>query len=67
MERAIQMIYQKHGQGYQHDYETDWQLLDVDMTGQPCGKRSEFASKCEAFEAFAKFPCEAGSPVGIVE
>lgn len=45
MQQAMQEIYQRHSQGYHHDYDADWQLLDVDMTGQPCGKKAEFASR----------------------
>lgn len=45
MQEAMREIYRSHSQGYGHDYDVDWQLLDVDMTGQPCGKRAEFASK----------------------
>jgi len=45
MYQAMQAIYQRHGQGYRHDYERGLQLLDVDMTGQPCGKKAAFATK----------------------
>jgi hypothetical protein len=45
MEQAMDMIYRQHSQGFGHDYERDWQLLDVDMSGLPCGKKAAFASK----------------------
>jgi hypothetical protein len=45
MEQAMKTIYQRHSQGYQHDYEQEWQLLDIDLSGQPCGKKAEFATK----------------------
>jgi hypothetical protein len=45
MQTAMQTIYRSHSLGYRHDYEVDWQLLDIDMTGQPCGPKAEFASK----------------------
>ncbi len=45
MEQALQTIYRQHSQGYRHDYEHDWQILDVDMSGMPCGKKAAFASK----------------------
>jgi hypothetical protein len=45
MQQATKEIYQQHGAGYRHNYEQSWQLLDVDMTGQPCGKKAIFASK----------------------
>jgi hypothetical protein len=45
MEQALQTIYRQHSQGYTHDYKATWQLLDVDLTGMPCGKKAAFASK----------------------
>jgi hypothetical protein len=45
MEQALQTIYRQHSQGYTHDYKAAWQLLDVDLTGMPCGKKAAFASK----------------------
>lgn len=45
MQDAVAEIYQRHSAGYRHDYEQQFQLLDVDMTGQPCGKKAAFASK----------------------
>src|SRR5919109_170592 len=43
--QALQTIYRQHSQGYAHDYKQAWQLLDVDLTGMPCGKKAAFASK----------------------
>jgi hypothetical protein len=45
MEQALTTIYRQHSQGYSHDYKAAWQLLDVDLTGMPCGKKAAFASK----------------------
>jgi Transposase DDE domain group 1 len=45
MHVAMDMIYRQHSQGYRHDYQREWQLLDVDMTGRPCGRKAAFASK----------------------
>src|SRR5712691_9123954 len=45
MEQALDIIYQQHSQGYHHDYARDWQILDVDMSGLPCGPKAAFASK----------------------
>jgi hypothetical protein len=45
MQQAMKEIYQCHSAGYRHDYEQSLQLLDVDMTGQPCGKKAAFATK----------------------
>jgi hypothetical protein len=45
MERALQVIYRRHSQGYQHDYTKEWQILDVDMSGLPCGRKAALATK----------------------
>jgi len=45
MEQALTSIYQQHSQGYRHDYAATWQVLDVDMSGLPCGKKAAFATK----------------------
>lgn len=45
MQAAYRQIYRAHSLGYRHDYQTSFQVLDADMTGNPCGKKAEFASK----------------------
>jgi hypothetical protein len=45
MEAALDEVYRQRSYGYRHRYSYAWQVLDVDMTGQPCGKKAEFASK----------------------
>jgi hypothetical protein len=45
MEQAMVTIYREHSQGYRHNYAQEWQVLDVDMSGLPCGKKAAFASK----------------------
>jgi hypothetical protein len=45
MQHALDQIYQQHSQGYQHDYQASFQLLDVDMSGMPCGPKAAFATK----------------------
>jgi hypothetical protein len=45
MEQAMESIYRQQSQGYRHHYAADWQLLDVDMSGMPCGPKAAFASK----------------------
>jgi hypothetical protein len=62
MEQAMDAIYQLHSQGAQHDYEADWQLLDVDMSGLPCGPKAAFATK----GYFAKQRNRRGRQVGRV-
>src|SRR5947209_7971834 len=45
MEQALDTIYQQHSQGFRHDYAQQYQILDVDMSGLPCGPKAAFASK----------------------
>ncbi len=45
MEQAIDSMYRQHSQGYQHDYQTSLQVLDVDMSGLPCGPKAAFAKQ----------------------
>src|SRR5215469_581474 len=44
LEQALDAIYRRHSQGYRHDYARDWQILDVDMSGMPCGKKAAMAT-----------------------
>lgn len=45
MEQAMDTIYRQHSQGYRHDYRASLQVLDVDMSGMPCGPKAAFATK----------------------
>ncbi len=45
MHEALDVIYREHGHGYHHDYRRRWLLLDVDLTGRPCGKKAALATK----------------------
>jgi hypothetical protein len=45
LEQAVVKIYQAHSAGYHHNYDQDWQVLEVDLSGQPCGPKAAFASK----------------------
>lgn len=45
MHRAMDAIYQRHSRGARHDYHRSLQVLDVDMTGMPCGPKAAFATK----------------------
>jgi len=45
MEEAMALIYQKHSRGYRHPYHLERQLLDIDLTGRPCGPKAAFASR----------------------
>ena len=45
LQHAMDVIYQQHSQGFQHNYEAGFHLLDVDMSGMPCGPKAAFATK----------------------
>lgn len=45
MKYAFKALMKSHSRAYHHTYKTELQLLDVDMTGLPCGRRAEKASK----------------------
>ena len=45
MRQAVSEVYRMYGQGYRHSYQTDLQLLDVDMTGMPAGRKGEGVEK----------------------
>lgn len=45
MHQAMESIFRQQSQTYRHDYQLNWQVLDTDMTGRPCGKKAKFASK----------------------
>ena len=45
MEEAMDMSYRQHSQGFEHDYQSRLQVLDVDMSGLPCGPKAAFATK----------------------
>jgi Transposase DDE domain group 1 len=62
LEHAMDEIYRIGSQGYQHDYQTDWQVLDVDMSGLPCGSKAAFATK----GYFAKQRNRRGRQIGRV-
>jgi hypothetical protein len=62
MHRAMQEIYRQHSSGYRHNYEVEWQLLDADLTGRPCGKKATLAQK----RYFARQRNRRGRQVGYV-
>jgi hypothetical protein len=45
MEHALNEIFRAQSLTYSHDYESGLQLLDVDLTGMPCGKMAELSMK----------------------
>ncbi|MDQ3802465.1 MAG: transposase [Acidobacteriota bacterium] len=45
LKHAFKALTRAHSRAYRHPYKAELQLLDVDMTGLPCGRRAEKASK----------------------
>jgi hypothetical protein len=45
MEQSLDAIFRAHSRTFSHDYESSLQLLDVDLTGMPCGKSGEMSMK----------------------
>ena len=45
MRQVNQEIYHTHGVGYRHDYDQQWQVLDVDTSGMPAGEQGELVTK----------------------
>jgi hypothetical protein len=43
MEEAVDAIFRAHSRAYRHDYGQGLLLLDVDLTGLPCGRSGESA------------------------
>jgi hypothetical protein len=45
MQQAMEVIFREHSRAYRHSYRTKWQLLDIDLTGLPCGKNAQLSAK----------------------
>jgi hypothetical protein len=45
MEQALTTIFRQLSRAYHHDYTQELQILDVDITGLPCGPKAAFATK----------------------
>jgi hypothetical protein len=45
MQEAIGQIFRQHSRAYGHEYQSRYQLLDVDMSGMPCGPKAALATK----------------------
>ena len=44
MQTAVDEIFRAHSQAFRHDYKAGLQLLDIDMSGLPCGPEAEHAT-----------------------
>lgn len=45
MSQALTILYRQHSQGYSHNYQRRLQILDVDMSGLPCGPKAALSTK----------------------
>src|SRR6266702_3767937 len=45
MEEALDEIYRQYAQGCQHNFQREYLILDVDLSGMPCGPTAAFATK----------------------
>jgi hypothetical protein len=45
MRRAVDEIFREHSAAYKHHDKERLQLLDVDLTGMPCGRQAEAATQ----------------------
>lgn len=62
MHQGLEVIYQRYGAGYRHDYGRSWQLLDIDMSGMPAGRQGDEVEK----GYFAKQKNKRGRQLGRV-
>jgi hypothetical protein len=45
MQQAVNAIFRAHSRAYRHDYQKQWQLLDIDLSGRECGEGAEDATR----------------------
>ncbi len=62
MERAVDEIFRQHSLTYKHDYTQSLQILDVDLSGMPCGPKA--ALSCKGY--FAEESIRYGRQLGRV-
>jgi Transposase DDE domain group 1 len=60
MEEAVDAIFRAHSQTYRHNYKKGSLLLDIDLTGMPCGRRAEMALKGYFSQAGARYGRQMG-------
>jgi hypothetical protein len=60
MEEGVAAIFRAHSQSFRHNYQAGLLLLDIDLTGLPCGKRAELALKGYFSQAGARYGRQMG-------
>lgn len=60
MEEAVDTIFRTHSQTYRHNYKKGLLLLDIDLTGMPCGRQAEMALKGYFSQSGARYGRQMG-------
>jgi len=63
MMQALDVIFQQHSLAFRHDFRAQVLLLDIDLTGMPCGKKCEYATKGYQGEAGIRWGRQMGRVV----
>lgn len=63
MEEAVDAIFRQYSETYRHDHKRSLLLLDVDLTGLPCGKHCEQALKGYCSQPRARYGRQMGRVV----
>src|SRR4030095_15184982 len=45
MQQALDQIFREHSRASRHEYQDNYQILDIDMSGMPCGPKAALATK----------------------
>ncbi len=45
MQQVLTTLFREHSRAISHPYRTSWLILDVDLSGMPCGKKAEQSVK----------------------
>jgi hypothetical protein len=62
LQLAINILFRSHSQAIRHDYKRALQLIDIDMSGLPCGQKAELS--CKGY--FSKAGVHTGRQLGRV-
>jgi Transposase DDE domain group 1 len=63
MEEAVDALFRAHSQTFRHNYKKGSLLLDIDLTGMPCGGRAEMALKGYFSQAGVRYGRQMGRVV----
>jgi Transposase DDE domain group 1 len=66
MMQALNLIFQEHSLACRHDFQDLMLLLDLDLTGLPCGKKCEYAYKGYQAEAGIRWGRQMGRVIAAL-